>query len=236
MELARDALQWCARRFHETNADIPASAWERIYFACDAIDAEIMDWEYGSDVKDWPLIRQAKHDLGAFIERIADDAITPRYINVVNCAKETIERINALQAAIDEQEREFTEEEREREAYRMEPWVSPEAEGAMETEVEDEGVTREMTGDCEEIIDDVSKMGVREAARRRVPLEGADVQALENAITVTERERDKLQSELETLRREKAKWQEHAFEAERVCGELRADKMRLMEAAKRKTD
>lgn len=37
---------------------------------------------------------------------------------------------------------------------------------------------------------------VREACRRRMPLDGTDAQALEHAITITERERDEARAEL----------------------------------------
>ncbi len=40
---------------------------------------------------------------------------------------------------------------------------------------------------------------VREAARRRKPLDGADAQALEHAITITERERDALKAERDDI-------------------------------------
>jgi septal ring factor EnvC (AmiA/AmiB activator) len=41
---------------------------------------------------------------------------------------------------------------------------------------------------------------VREAARRRNPIDGTDAQALEHAITITERERDQLRAELDECR------------------------------------
>ena len=40
---------------------------------------------------------------------------------------------------------------------------------------------------------------VREACRRRMPLDGTDAQALEHAITITERERDKARAALSAL-------------------------------------
>jgi len=40
---------------------------------------------------------------------------------------------------------------------------------------------------------------VREACRRRMPLDGTDAQALEHAITITERERDEARAEVERL-------------------------------------
>lgn len=39
---------------------------------------------------------------------------------------------------------------------------------------------------------EVGALTVREACRRRVPLDGADAEALEHALTITERERDEL--------------------------------------------
>lgn len=41
---------------------------------------------------------------------------------------------------------------------------------------------------------------VREACRRRMKLDGADAQALEHALTITERERDAALAEVERLR------------------------------------
>lgn len=41
---------------------------------------------------------------------------------------------------------------------------------------------------------------VREACRRRMPIDGADAQALENALTITERERDEARAELSRWR------------------------------------
>lgn len=41
---------------------------------------------------------------------------------------------------------------------------------------------------------------VREACRQRVPLDGTDAQALENALTITERERDEARIECGALR------------------------------------
>ena len=41
---------------------------------------------------------------------------------------------------------------------------------------------------------------VREACKRRHPLDGTDAQALEHALTITERERDEVRAELENLR------------------------------------
>ena len=43
---------------------------------------------------------------------------------------------------------------------------------------------------------------VREACRRRMPLDGVDAQALEHALTITERERNTARTEGETLRKE----------------------------------
>lgn len=43
-------------------------------------------------------------------------------------------------------------------------------------------------------------ISAREAARRRMPLDGADAQALEGALTLTERERDEARAEVERLR------------------------------------
>lgn len=48
---------------------------------------------------------------------------------------------------------------------------------------------------------DTKPISAREAARRRMPLDGADAQALEGALTLTERERDALKEELEKLHR-----------------------------------
>lgn len=42
----------------------------------------------------------------------------------------------------------------------------------------------------------MSNLTIREACRRRMPLDGADAQALEHALTITERERDALREAL----------------------------------------
>jgi len=44
------------------------------------------------------------------------------------------------------------------------------------------------------------EVAVREACRRRTPLDGADAQALEHALTITERERDAARQERDALR------------------------------------
>ena len=46
----------------------------------------------------------------------------------------------------------------------------------------------------------IDKLTVREAARRRIPLDGANAQALEGALSMTERERDEARAEVERLR------------------------------------
>lgn len=43
-------------------------------------------------------------------------------------------------------------------------------------------------------------ISVREACRRRLTLDGTDAQALEHALTITERERDEARSKCKTLR------------------------------------
>jgi len=48
----------------------------------------------------------------------------------------------------------------------------------------------------------IDKLTVREAARRRIPLDGANAQALEGALSMTERERDEARAEVERLRAE----------------------------------
>jgi hypothetical protein len=50
------------------------------------------------------------------------------------------------------------------------------------------------------------KITVRDACRRRMPLDGTDAQALEHALTITERERDtqRLRGDDLVLRAEKA--------------------------------
>ena len=55
----------------------------------------------------------------------------------------------------------------------------------------------------------MKRITVREACRRRMPLDGADAQALEHALTITERERDAALADLTTLRR----WQQEAAAA-----------------------
>jgi len=47
---------------------------------------------------------------------------------------------------------------------------------------------------------DNGKISVREACRKRIPLGGADAQALEHALTITERERDSFRTESEQLK------------------------------------
>jgi hypothetical protein len=44
------------------------------------------------------------------------------------------------------------------------------------------------------------RITVRKACRRRMPLDGTDAQALEHALTITERERDEALAEVERLR------------------------------------
>lgn len=43
---------------------------------------------------------------------------------------------------------------------------------------------------------------VRDACKRRMPLDGSDAQALEHALTMTERERDEARAEVKRLREE----------------------------------
>jgi len=52
------------------------------------------------------------------------------------------------------------------------------------------------------------KISAREAARRRQPLGGADTQALEGALTLTERERDKALTALKTAERERDEYRD----------------------------
>jgi len=48
-------------------------------------------------------------------------------------------------------------------------------------------------------MSDNERLTVREAARRRIPLAGADAQALEGALALTERERDEWRKRYEAL-------------------------------------
>lgn len=63
--------------------------------------------------------------------------------------------------------------------------------------------------------DTPAKITVREACRRRMALDEADAQALEHALTITERERDAAESEVARLREQVAK-------GERKLGTARA--------------
>lgn len=60
----------------------------------------------------------------------------------------------------------------------------------------------------------MERLTVREACRQRHPLDGADAQALEHALTMTEKERDDAQKEAE-LQRGFARMHEHVYER---CG------------------
>jgi hypothetical protein len=53
---------------------------------------------------------------------------------------------------------------------------------------------------AETMIQSKAMIAVREACRRRMPLDGADAQALEGALALTERERDAAQDELARIR------------------------------------
>lgn len=67
------------------------------------------------------------------------------------------------------------------------------------------------------------RISAREAARRRMPLDGADAQALENALTITERERDEAQADNTTLRARVAKLERNLALAD-------ADRVNLLDA------
>jgi len=49
------------------------------------------------------------------------------------------------------------------------------------------------------MTDPTGQLTVREACRRRMPLDGADAQCLEHALTITERERDEARADLARL-------------------------------------
>ena len=51
----------------------------------------------------------------------------------------------------------------------------------------------------DEIFPTIESLSVREAARRRFPLDGANAQALEGALAMTERERDDLAGAIEGM-------------------------------------
>jgi len=48
-------------------------------------------------------------------------------------------------------------------------------------------------------VETFGRLTVREACRRRFPLNGSDAQALEHALTITERERNTLQAVIDSL-------------------------------------
>ena len=58
---------------------------------------------------------------------------------------------------------------------------------------------------------------VREACKRGTPLDGADAQALEHALTITERERDEVQERCDSLLfKDLPEWK-------KICGQLRKE-------------
>jgi len=76
---------------------------------------------------------------------------------------------------------------------------------------------------------------VREACRRRMPLDGTDAQALEHAITITERERDEARAEVARLRNAVREKERLELEAVRELDEARAEVARLGAALTQET-
>lgn len=67
------------------------------------------------------------------------------------------------------------------------------------------GWARVEDNDCDDLpITGHAGVSVREACRRRMPIDGSDAQALEGALSMTERERDEASAEVERLRAEVA--------------------------------
>lgn len=60
-------------------------------------------------------------------------------------------------------------------------------------------VEEEVEGNVAGAANDAGALTVREACKRRIPLDGSDAQALEHALTITERERDEARLERDRL-------------------------------------
>jgi hypothetical protein len=71
--------------------------------------------------------------------------------------------------------------------------------GVVPDETEVRVVLRQIEARLKAPAPGLAALTVREACRRRHPLDGADAEALEHALTITERERDEARTEVQRL-------------------------------------